>query len=60
MADNKNLRDQNDRRRVSGDEDYELGYLVDKMGVTREQIKEAIDKVGNDRTKIEEFLRRHK
>jgi hypothetical protein len=57
MADNKDLRDQRDRNRVAGDESYELAYLEEKMGVSRQQVKAAIKAVGNDRQKVEEYLR---
>lgn len=56
MADDKTSRDLRDRSRVAGDENYELSYLEEKLGVTREQVKEAIERVGNDRQKLEEFL----
>ncbi len=56
MADNKDLRDQKDRSRVSGSENYELAYLEDKLGVSREEVEAAIKAVGNDRFKVEEYL----
>jgi hypothetical protein len=58
MADNKDIRDGRDRSRVAGDESYELAYLEEKLEVTREQVREAIEKVGNDREKVEEYLKR--
>lgn len=58
MADNKDIRDGRDRSRVAGDESYELAYLEEKLGVTREQVRKAIEKVGNDREKVEEYLKR--
>jgi len=57
MADNKNLRDGRDRSRVAGNESYELQHLAEKMGVSQETVKKAIEKVGNDRQKLEEYLR---
>jgi hypothetical protein len=58
MADDKNLRDQMDRNRVARDENYEVDYLVEKTGASREQVTEAIKAVGNNREKVEEYLKR--
>jgi hypothetical protein len=57
MADNKNLRDGRDRLRVSGSEDYELQYLAEKLNVSTEEVRRAVEQVGNNREKIEEYLR---
>jgi Spy/CpxP family protein refolding chaperone len=56
MADNKDLRDQRDRARVSENDSYELSFLEEKLGKTREEIREAIKAVGSDRKKVEEYL----
>ena len=58
MPDDKNLRDQRDRNRVAGNEDYEIDYLVEKTGASREQVEQAIKAVGNSREKVEEYLKR--
>ena len=60
MADDKNLKDERDRARVSGSEEYELQYLAEKLNVSTEEIRRAIEKVGNNRDKVEEFLRGNK
>jgi len=60
MTDDKNKQDGRDRSRVAGDQSYELSYLVEKLGVSREQIQAAINAVGNDRDKVEQYLRQHK
>jgi hypothetical protein len=57
MADDKNLKDDRDRSRVSGSEEYELQYLAEKLNVSTEEIRKAIEKVGNNRESIENFLR---
>ncbi|WP_432713193.1 DUF3606 domain-containing protein [Pedobacter sp.] len=58
MADNKNIQDGRDRSKVDGNEDYELSYLQEKLGVSREQVKDAIKAVGNSRDKVEEYLKK--
>ena len=60
MADDKDLRDGRDRSRVSGSEEYELQYLAEKLNVSTEEIRRAIEKVGNSREKVEEYLRGNK
>ena len=57
MADDKDLRDGRDRSRVSSSEEYELQYLAEKLNVSTEEVRKAIEQVGNSREKIEEFLR---
>jgi hypothetical protein len=60
MSDNKNKQDGRDRSRVAGNEDYELSYLEEKHGVSREQVSAAIAAVGNDREKVEQYLTKNK
>ena len=57
MADNKDLRDGRDRERVAGNEDYEVNYLAEKLNVSEEEVRKAIQQVGNSREKVEEHLR---
>lgn len=59
MADDKDLRDGRDRSRVSGSEDYELQHLADKLNVSTDEVRRAIEQVGSSREKVEEFLRRN-
>ncbi|ACU60707.1 DUF3606 domain-containing protein [Chitinophaga pinensis] len=56
MSDDKNIRDQRDRNRVSAEEGYELAYLEEKFNLTREQVKNAVKAVGSDRQKVEAYL----
>ena len=46
MADDKSKTDNRDRSRVAKDEDYEVDYLVEKAGITREQAIELIKRYG--------------
>jgi hypothetical protein len=57
MADDKNMQDGRDRSRVSGSEEYELQYLAEKLNVSTEEVRKAIEQVGNSREKVEEFLK---
>ncbi len=59
MSDDKNKQDGRDRSKVAGNEDYELSYLEEKLCVSREQVKTAIKAVGNDREKVEAYLKSH-
>ena len=58
MADDKNLRDGRDRERVAGNEEYEINYLAKKLNVSAEEVRRAIEQVGNSREKVEEHLRK--
>ncbi|MCV3210027.1 DUF3606 domain-containing protein [Mesorhizobium sp. YC-39] len=53
MADDKSKRDFRDRDRISGDEDYEVEYFANKVGITADQVKELIAKYGSDRETLE-------
>lgn len=41
-----------DRSRVAGGQGYELGYFARKHGLSRSQAKSLIERVGNDRAKL--------
>ena len=60
MADDKNKQDGRDRSQVSASDLHELRYVAEKMRVSVDQVREAIERVGNDRDKVEEFLRGNK
>lgn len=52
MADNKKRRGTADRKKVARGEGYEVAYFARKHGITAEQSRKLIDKVGNDRNKL--------
>ncbi|MGZ3939450.1 MAG: DUF3606 domain-containing protein [Flavisolibacter sp.] len=57
MADDKKMQDGRDRSRVSGSEEYELQYMAEKLNVSTEEVRKAIEQVGNNREKVEEYLK---
>lgn len=57
MPDDKSKTDKRDRLRVAGGEDYEIDYLVDKAGITREQARELIKRYGNNRETLMQHAR---
>lgn len=57
MTDNKNMQDGRDRNQVAGNQDYELQHVAEKMNVSVQAVRQAIEAVGNDREKVEEYLR---
>jgi hypothetical protein len=46
-----------DRERIATDQEYEMRYMREKYHVTNEQIKNAIATVGNNRQRVEEYLK---
>ncbi len=46
-----------DRQRVAGQEPWEPRYLAEKLNVSVQSVKEAINAVGHSRDKVEEYLR---
>jgi hypothetical protein len=57
MADNKTEKT-DDRRRIDVHKIYELGYWSRKFGVPREQLAEAVQKVGPMAADVERELAR--
>jgi len=41
-----------DRRKVAGGQGYEVNYFATKHGLTREQARDLISRIGNDRDKL--------
>ncbi|MBZ9864781.1 DUF3606 domain-containing protein [Mesorhizobium sp. CA15] len=58
MPDDRTKTDFRDRDRVSGDEEYEVGYLASKFGLSIPQVRELIAKHGNDRETLEAEAKR--
>ena len=57
MADDKTLRSAQDRSRIAMGEDYEVQYWTKKFGVTRDQLQQAVDAVGNSAEAVEGHLK---
>ncbi|MFC3070265.1 DUF3606 domain-containing protein [Phenylobacterium soli] len=47
MADDKSKRGGQDRDRINMGEDYEVRYWTDKFGVSEDELRDAVDKVGD-------------
>jgi hypothetical protein len=41
-----------DRGRVAAGQGYEFGYFARKHGISRDQARQLISRIGNDRTKL--------
>lgn len=54
MSDDKANRGEPDRSRVSGAEPYEVRYFADKHGLSMDQARDLIERVGPDRDKLDE------
>lgn len=46
MSDDLNKRGQQDRIRINVNEEHELRYWTEELGVTREELKRAVKAVG--------------
>lgn len=60
MSDNTSKKDFTENIEARKDESFEMVYLTEKLGVTMNEIKKAIEAVGNDRHKVEGYLRTHR
>jgi hypothetical protein len=54
--DNLTKKDQPDRSKINMHEDYEVKYWTKELGVTREQLQKAIEKVGNSASAVRKEL----
>lgn len=57
MADNLKKRGGQDRQRINVTEDYELEDWSKKFGVSKDQLKEAVEAVGDRAEKVEKYLK---
>ncbi|HJV59670.1 MAG TPA: DUF3606 domain-containing protein [Albitalea sp.] len=60
MADDLKNRGGRDRERIDVNQDYELRGWSKKFGVTPEQLKEAVQAVGDRADKVEQHLKSHR
>jgi hypothetical protein len=58
MPDSKKRRGGSDRRKVAAGEPYEVGYFAKKHDITRDQARELMRQIGNDRDKLNEAASR--
>ncbi len=56
MSDDRSKRSKSDRSRISLDEDYEVRYWTNELGVSKEQLADAVKSVGNSVDKVREHL----
>jgi hypothetical protein len=56
MHDDKQDRGEPDRSRISLNEDYEVRYWTERLGVTKEQLAVAVRKVGNSADAVRQAL----
>jgi hypothetical protein len=58
MADDKSNLGQQDRASIDMSEDYEVRYRTEKFGVSKDQLEEAVRKVGSSADAAGEQLRK--
>ncbi|WKA26371.1 DUF3606 domain-containing protein [Bradyrhizobium roseum] len=56
MSDNLTKRHQPDRSKINMSEDYEVKYWTNALGVSKEKLQKAIDKVGNSAAAVRKEL----
>ncbi|HVJ02955.1 MAG TPA: DUF3606 domain-containing protein [Sphingomonas sp.] len=58
MVDNPALRSGQDRTRIALEQEHEVRYWTGELGVTREQLAEAISAVGNQANDVRSYFER--
>lgn len=56
MSDNLTKRDQRDRSKINMHEDFEVKYRTKELGVSRDKLQKAVDKVGNSAAAVRKEL----
>jgi hypothetical protein len=60
MADDKSKRGGQDRARVSEGQGYEVRYFARKHDISPDEARKLIDRIGNDRAKLNAAAEEHK
>ncbi|MBR0993959.1 DUF3606 domain-containing protein [Bradyrhizobium japonicum] len=58
MNDNLTKRDQRDRSKIKMHEDFEVKYWTKCLGVSKDELQKAVDKVGNSAAAVRKSWRR--
>ena len=56
MSDDPNIRAPQDRSRINTEQDYEVRYWTKELGVSEEQLRQAVQRVGSSADKVREHL----
>lgn len=56
MSDDLNNRGQQDRSRIAMQEPHEVRHWTEALGVTKEELQKAVDKVGNSAAAVRQEL----
>jgi 3-oxoacyl-[acyl-carrier-protein] synthase III len=56
MSDSLTKRDQRDRSKINMHEDFEVKYWTKALGVSKDELQKAVDKVGNSAAAVRKQL----
>ena len=56
MVDDRTKRGSQDRSKISMSEEHEVRYWTKHLGVTKEELQKAVDKVGNSAAAVRKEL----
>jgi hypothetical protein len=59
MADSTRQRHGQDRTRIDVEEDYELRYWTEELGVTEDELKQAVRAAGSQVDTVRRYLDKH-
>jgi len=57
VADNPSIRGEGDRKRINLDQEYEVRYWSEKLGVSADELRQAVKNVGPMADAVEQHLR---
>lgn len=56
MSDNKKKQDGRDDTKIDANDSSEVAYAAKQFGVTPARLRQAIERVGNSRAKVKDYL----
>lgn len=60
MSDDKTKQDGRDDSRIDSNNSSEVSYAAEQFGVSSQQVRDAIEAVGNSRDSVKEYLSKNK
>lgn len=60
MADDLTKTGGQDRKHINMNQDFEVRDWSTKFGVSKDELQKAVDAVGNEASKVEEYLKKRK
>ena len=58
MSDDTNIRGPQDRSRINTNQDHEVRYWTKELGISEEQLRQAVQRVGSSADRVRDHLQK--